>query len=198
MYTNIYHTHTRLRVSDDQKEWEVSVESWQRPDSTQCREILVLRGLFFVAGSGFSEWHSSHCTGHRDRSGWPERILGGGKQWLKAAHKCLLFSSGPLTLCLPAKQGPVRPAPLSNSLISRKNNNVQTCFNWNKHKGKPQSCSPCLSLSVCSLRLQSCDFSGQLTTNETTFLHCSMRSMTTGRSTSEGGSSRLWSFGPQG
>lgn len=54
-------------------------------------------GLLFVAGSGFSEWHSSHCTGHRDRGGRPEKILGGGKQWLKAAHKCLLwlFASPP-------------------------------------------------------------------------------------------------------
>lgn len=104
-------------------------------------------GLLFVAGSGFSEWHSSHCTGHRDRGGWPEKILGGGKQWLKAAHKCLLFSFGPLTLCLPAKQDPVRPAPLSNSLISRKNNNVGACFDWDKNKKRPKSCSLRLSLS---------------------------------------------------
>lgn len=104
-------------------------------------------GLLFVAGSVFLEWHSSHCTGHRDRGGRPEKNLGGGKQWLKSAHKCLLFSFGPLTLCLPAKQGPVRPAPFSNSLISRKNNNVRACFNWNKNKKRPKSCSLRLSLS---------------------------------------------------
>ncbi len=33
-----------LRVSDNQKKWELSVESWQCPDSAQCREILILRG----------------------------------------------------------------------------------------------------------------------------------------------------------
>lgn len=55
----------------------------------------------------------------------------GGNNSLRQPHKCLLFSFGPLTLCLPAKQGPVRPAPLSNSLISRKNNNVRGLF-WLK------------------------------------------------------------------
>lgn len=105
-------------------------------------------GLLFVASSGFSEWHSSHCTGHWDRGDWPEKIVSGGKQWLKAAHKCLQFSFGPLTPHLPARQSPVRPAPLSNILISRKNNNVQGCFNWNERPRKDPKAA--LSTSRCS------------------------------------------------
>lgn len=109
-------------------------------------------GLLFVASSVFWEWHSSHCTGHWDRGGRPEKILGGGKQWLKSAHKCLLFSFGPLTLCLPTKQGPVRPAPLSNSLISRKNNNVRACFNWNENQRKDRKAAFSRHLSLSPSR----------------------------------------------
>lgn len=122
------------------------MESWQCPDSAQCREILIRRGCSLWPAPVFLEWHSSHCAGHRDRGGGPEKSRGGGKQWLKSAHKCLLFSFGSLTLCLPAKRGPVRPAPLPNSLISRKNNNVRARFGWNKNKKRAKSCSLRLSL----------------------------------------------------
>lgn len=106
--------------------------------------------------------------------------MGGWKQRVEAAHKCLLFSSGPLTSRLPAKRGPVRPAPRSNSLISRKNNNVRACFGLNKNKKRPKSCSLRLSLSPMRSVITPLFFFVQLSTNITRFLHCSMKSMTTG------------------
>lgn len=124
------------------------MEPWQCPDSAQCREILVPQGRSLWSSLGFLRAILLIARGHRDRGSRPEKIRDGGwKQRLKAAHKCLLFSSGPLTSCLPAKRGPVRPAPRSNSLISRKNNNVRACFDLNKNKKRPKSCSLRLSLS---------------------------------------------------
>lgn len=125
----------------------------------QWREILIGRGVRRGPGGCRSlwpprfspEWHSfsPHRSPRQRRPGLKRVAVGGNNGW-SSAHRCLLLSLGSLTRCPPpARRGPVRPAPLPNSLISRKDNNVRARFHWDKNEKRAKSC--CLRLPLSPL-----------------------------------------------